>query len=233
MTLELTRKYGEMFTVLNMANAYIPGGKYREGSGAQEENMTRRTDLHWALTTGESGQMDQAKDAYHPSMTELLNAENGRVYLGETPRVCIRAGENTNRRPGEVDVGYEWLPEDDIFPFFELRAAAIDRRRADRTLQPFDDEMRQKTRQRIEAQLHTLREKEVKHVVLSAFGCGAFQKPPEEIAALYREVISEMHQFFHVIAFAIFAPGYGPNDNFQVFQKAFDNFQVSQKASDA
>ena len=93
--------------------------------------------------------------------------------------------------------------------------------------------MRRKSRQRIEAQLHSLREKEVKHVVLSAFGCGAFQNPPEEIAALYREVISEMHQFFHVIAFAIFAPGYGPNDNFQVFQKAFDNFQVPQKASDA
>ena len=193
----------------------------------------RRTNVHYALTTGESGQMDQAKDAYHPSMTDLLNAENGRVYLGETPRVCIRAGENTNRRPGEGDIGYEWLPEDDIFPFRELRAAAIDRRRADGTLQPFDAEMRKKTRQRIEAPLHTLREKEVKHVVLSAFGCGAFQNPPEEIAALYREVISEMHQLFLVIAFAIFAPGYGPNDNFQVFQKAFDNFQVSQKASDA
>ena len=181
----------------------------------------RRTNCHYALTTGESGQMDQAMDAYHPSITDLLNAENGRVCLDETPRVCIRAGENINRRPGEVDIGYEWLPEDDIFPFFELRAAAIDRRRADGTLQPFDAEMRKKTRQRIEAQLHTLMEKDVKHVVLSAFGCGAFENPPEEIAALYLDVISEMHQHFHVIAFAIFAPGYGPNDNFQVFQKAF------------
>ena len=104
----------------------------------------RRTDLHYAWTTGESGQMDQAKDAYHPSLTALLNAENGRVYLGEKPRVCIRAGENVNRRPGEVDIGYEWLAEDDIFPFLELRAAAIDQRQADGTLQKFDEKMREK-----------------------------------------------------------------------------------------
>ena len=125
------------------------------------------------------------------------------------------------------------MPEDDIFPFFELRAAAIDQRQADGTPQKFDENMREKTRQRIEAQLHTLREKKVRHVVLSAFGCGAFQNPPDEIAALYRKVISKMQEHFDVIAFAIFAPGYGPINNFQVFQEAFQNFPVSQEASEA
>ena len=27
---------------------------------------------------------------------------------------------------------------------------------------------------------------------------------------------------FHVIAFAIFAPGYGPDDNFDMFEKEFE-----------
>ena len=82
--------------------------------------------------------------------------------------------------------------------------------------------MRANTRKRIEAQLHTLRENEIKYVVLSAFGCGAFKNPPKDIAALYRSVISQMCKDFHVIAFAIFAPGYGPDDNFDMFEKEFE-----------
>ena len=81
--------------------------------------------------------------------------------------------------------------------------------------------MRANTRRRIEAQLHTLQDNRVKYVVLSAFGCGAFQNPPTEIAALYRSVISHMCKDFHVIAFAIFAPGYGPDNNFDMFEKEF------------
>ena len=109
-----------------------------------------------------------------------------------------------------------------IFPFLELRAAAIDRRFSDGSLLPFDDKMRERTRKRIEAQLHTLRAENVKHVVLSAFGCGAFENPAAEIAALYRSVISEVWKDFDVIAFAIFAPGYGPDNNFDVFQRVFE-----------
>ena len=82
--------------------------------------------------------------------------------------------------------------------------------------------MRANTRRRIEAQLHTLQDNGVKYVVLSAFGCGAFQNPPTEIAALYRSVISQMFKDFHVIAFAIVAPGYGPDDNFDMFEKEFE-----------
>lgn len=40
---------GERVAVLNMANAYTPGGGFRAGCGAQEENLHRRTDLHLFL----------------------------------------------------------------------------------------------------------------------------------------------------------------------------------------
>ena len=43
-TLTLTKRYGECFAVLNMANAYLFGGGYAHGQVAQEENMFRRTD---------------------------------------------------------------------------------------------------------------------------------------------------------------------------------------------
>ena len=40
---------GERVAVLNMANAYTPGGGFRAGCGAQEENLHRRSDLHLFL----------------------------------------------------------------------------------------------------------------------------------------------------------------------------------------
>lgn len=39
------------FAMLDMANAYGPGGAYREGAPAQEENLFRRTDCHFQATT--------------------------------------------------------------------------------------------------------------------------------------------------------------------------------------
>ena len=76
-------------------------------------------------------------------------------------------------------------------------------------------------RVRIKAILYAAERSECDTVILSAFGCGAFQNPPTEIAALYRSVVSHMCKDFHVIAFAIFAPGYGPDNNFDMFEKEF------------
>ena len=52
--LKYTKLYGEIFAVLNMANARVAGGGYIEGKSAQEENMFRRTDCHFSITTEKS-----------------------------------------------------------------------------------------------------------------------------------------------------------------------------------
>ena len=96
-----------------------------------------------------------------------------------------------------------------MFPFFELRSAAQDLRDGS----AFDPEG---TRRRIAAQLDTLRGSGVRHAVLGAFGCGAFRNPADRVARLYREEILSRQADFSVIAFAIFAPGYGP-DNYTPF----------------
>lgn len=204
---ELTRGHGVCFAVLNMANAYVPGGAYVEGAVAQEENMFRRTDCHFHVTAAE---YDASADRYHRHMTELLSARPGRVYLDRRhSRVCIRGPEDRERS----DLGYAWLGDDEVFPFFELRAAAQDLRGG----APFDVE---EARRRIAAQLDTLRDAGIRHAVLSAFGCGAFQNPAAEVARLYREEITLRAPDFALIAFAIFAPGYGP-DNYAPFAHAF------------
>ncbi len=208
-TQAMSQRYGKCFAVLNMANAFIPGGAYVEGTVAQEENMFRRTDCHYRVDADE---YDADLDRYVPAMTSLLSAENGRVYLDTThPRVCIRGAEQGTR----PDLGYSWLADDEVFPFFELRASAQDLRDGS----PFQESG---MRQRIAAQLETLLDHGVRHAVLGAFGCGAFMNPADRVATLYREEIQKRRRHFSVIVFAIYHAGYGP-DNYTPFRQVFSD----------
>jgi hypothetical protein len=67
--------------------------------------------------------------------------------------------------------------------------------------------------QKITAQLQTLKDAGIKHVVLSAFGCGAFRNPPHVVAECYRRVIESYKSDFDVIAFAIIG-----DENFSTFR---------------
>lgn len=203
----MTRASGACFAVLNMANAYVPGGAYVEGAVAQEENMYRRTDCHFYIDAPE---YDTVRDQYQPELTRLLCAEDGVVYLdARRPRVCIRGPE----LPTAPDLGYRWLDPQEVFPFYELRSAAQDLRGGS----PFDAAA---ARKRIKAQLDTLIRHRIRHVILGAHGCGAFGNPASEIAPIYRDEIDRRLAHFSVIAFAIYAPGYGP-DNYTPFAQAF------------
>jgi hypothetical protein len=199
-TAQLTREHGVCFAALNMANAHVPGGAYVEGTAAQEENMFRRTDCHYQIGDDE---YDAALDRYRPAWTRLLSAGDGAVFLDTArPRVCVRGAEDRAR----ADLGYRWLADDEVFPFFELRAAAQDLRGHAR----FDAG---EARRRIAAQLDTLRAARIRHAVLSAFGCGAFENPADVVAAIYRDELAARRADFSLIAFAIFAPGYGPDNH--------------------
>ena len=208
-TLALTQEYGTTFAALNMANAYGPGGGYVEGMVAQEENMFRRTDCHFSLAPGVD--FDPDTQLYLPEHTAQLSAEGGRVYLDtQTARVCIRGAEDR----AAADLGYPWLEDEDVFPFYELRAAALDLR------QPGSAYDHAETVRRCTAQLETLMASGVRHVVLSAFGCGAFRNPAARVAAAYREALTPRAEHFDLVAFGIFHAGYGP-DNFAPFEREF------------
>jgi len=190
-----------------MAKAYVPGGAYVEGAPAQEENMLRRTDCHFHVDQGE---YDEFRGLYLPEMTQLISARDGSVYLDtDSPRTCIRGPEDRSRE----DLGYPWLESHEVFPFYELRAAAQDLRGG---IAFNCDE----ARRRIAAQLDTLRDCEIRHVVLGALGCGAFENPSVEVARIYKEEISIRRADFILVAFAIFAAGYGPG-NYKPFAKVF------------
>lgn len=56
-------------------------------------------------------------------------------------------------------------------------------------------------------------------VILGAFGCGAFENPPEVVARASKKVIEKYKRSFKIIEFAIYC---SPRDeqNYTVFKKA-------------
>ncbi len=150
--------------------------------------MFRRTDCYLADEGVESGK-------YTPVMSSLINAKNGSVYLDTNrPRVCIRGPEDDS----SLTLGYERLPTHSIFPFYELRAAAVDLSKGREEFNYYE------CFNRILAQFKTLKKARIRHVVLSAFGCGAFKNPAPEVARAYHEALTRYRLDFDVVVFAIF-----------------------------
>ncbi len=212
-TQALTQRWGIVFPVLNMANAHVAGGAYLQGTGAQEENMFRRTDCHLALKEDEIKPYDPCDPAfvrYQPEITDLLNGTRGRVSLDmERPRVCVRGREDMQAD----DFGYRWLATEEVFPFYELKAAACDLR--DGAL--FDPA---ECARRFTALLDTLKQHGQRVAVLGAHGCGAFANPAERVAEVYERKLSERRADFDLITFAIHDGCNGP-DNYQPFAARF------------
>ena len=164
--------------------------------------MFRRTDCHFSIARDT---LDD-RELYRPDMTAVLSGRRDHVYIDTTrTRICIRGSEDRSA----ADLGYRWLEPSEIFPFYELRAAAQDLRRGGGL--DLDD-----AATRIGKQLDTLVDFGRRHAVLSAFGCGAFRNPARVVARLYKEALAARREHFDLIAFAIFAPGYGP-DNYTPF----------------
>jgi len=208
-TQRLTKKYKKIFAVLNMANASKFGGGYLTGARAQEENMFRRTNCSCFHNVDSGIQTGIKPRNYNSKTTNLINAINDEVYLDiHNKRVCFR---------DTADAKYEFLKPEDYFQFYELRAAAYQLEKGQEDLY---DEL--DGRRRINAQFETLKKNNIRHVVLSAIGCGAFHNPPEKVSNLYKEYILTNIDHFDVIAFAIIDAGndeQGKASNYEIFKK--------------
>ena len=192
-----TQQTGKIYAVLNMANQFYPGGGVTSGSAAQEENMWRRSTCALSIVEGDT----HPNGSYTDSMSQLVGGQDSLVYLDTTTaRVCFKGPEQYHDDSDLLEVplaGYDLLSEQDFFMFYELRSAAVDYSSGG----TFDHD---ECRKRICAQLDTLKDKNVRHVVLGAFGCGAFKNPPEKVAEIYKQELGLRKESFDHVVFAIF-----------------------------
>ena len=203
--------------VLNMASLYHPGGGVLQGSGAQEEELCRRSTLaislyQFSLPGGRYGDladmvrvkrraerypMDNTYGGiYSPDITFFRGTqEEGYALLDETFQAAVIsvASLNYNPKHGHNTLDNGNIPEADK-PILKEKIRTILRIGA---LKGHDS------------------------LVLGALGCGAFCTPPAQMARLFHQVIDEpeFQGRFRKIVFAIID---GPSsNNFKPFSKEF------------
>jgi len=197
--------------VLNMASESTPGGGYRNGAGAQEENLHRRTNLFQCL---EDPQLIAKSRQWSYPIPEF-----GAIY---SPDVAVFRGPE--------EKGYPFLRVPKWLSFVAVAGyrhppTEVDPKSEERVL---DRKYAKKTKQKLQKIFEIGRERKHDVLVLSALGCGAFGNPPNHIARLFKEVINENHydQYFRIIAFAIFddhnsKKSHNPSGNVIPFVDAF------------
>nr|UMO80357.1 hypothetical protein [Pandoravirus aubagnensis] len=174
--------------VLNMASSRRPGGGYKTGAAAQEENIFRRSNYFQSL---EDPRRIDRQRAWHYPLGPLCG-----IY---SPSVIVFRGPE--------DKGYPFLEQPVRLDFIAVAAIAKpDVHRVENGVQRLSPSDADLMRAKIALILDIALAHGHDSVVLGAFGCGAFGNPPEHVALLFREVLSTdayRCRFKH-ICFAIF-----------------------------
>lgn len=202
--------------MLNLADLYIPGGIVEYGSGAQEENLCRRSNLVQSLYQFSSMRIKQyptlnlkTHKCQYP-MDELY----GGVYSGIVTFFRTTEQENSALVPNPYNIPV-------------ISVAAINKPQIGRNGMIVDRDV-EITLEKIRTIFRIGMIKGHDSLVLSAFGCGAFANPPKHIARLFHQVIEEeeFKNVFKLIEFAIL-DGYrtglkhNPEGNLKPFLQEF------------
>ena len=203
--------------MLNLADLYTPGGLVEYGSGAQEENLCRRSNLILSLYQFSSKRIRQypflgltPREEQYP-MDEL----NGGIYSGIVTffRGPESDGSQLEEKPYNI-------------PVISVAALSNPRIGVDGMM------LRRETEVTLEKMRTIFRIGMANNhdsLVLSAMGCGAFANPPAHIAKLFHQVIEEdeFRNVFKLIDFAIL-DGYrtgmrhNPEGNLAPFVREFE-----------
>lgn len=177
--------------VLNFANPYNPGGGVWKGANAQEEDLCRRSNLLLSLESEEAKEYYQYNKANRKR--DMYGNDYGNNSMILSPMVKIIKDKNYRRFVGCPYIGV-------------LTAAApiiLDK-------QHISDEYLDIFFERINSVLLCAAHYGYTHLILGAWGCGAFGNDSEVVARLFRDAIDNfnyneknVHQLFESITFAV------------------------------
>ena len=187
--------------VLNFANPYHPGGGVEQGSTAQEECLCRSSNLYAALTC-----------KYVLANYYNRNSRN-RTPFG-TDSVIYSKGVTVFKSDDLLPVPLEKPFKTDVItcaaPIFNNTFGNYN-----------ENQYKPVLYSRIKNILEVAISNDVDTIVLGAFGCGAFNNPPELVSRVfYRLLVTE--GYCHAFRNVVFAVKPGGKNNFEVFKETLD-----------
>lgn len=177
--------------VLNFASHKNPGGKFLEGSSAQEESLCHDSILYNVLSR---------MPAYYAHNKSFLNRSlysNRAVY---SPRILF-----------PID-GSEWRAD-------VLTCAAPNKAAAQKYCKVSNEENSKWLRNRIDFALGIAAKHKPDVLILGAYGCGVFGQDPTEVAAIFKYFLDG--KFLGEFKKVIFAIPDKTGVNYQAFAKIF------------
>lgn len=202
--------------MLNLADLYVPGGLVEYGSGAQEENLCRRSNLILSLYQFSSSRVRQYPGLGLVSRTEQYPMDNrfGGVYSGKV--TFFRGPESSDS---------QLLEKPYNIPVVSVAALNGPRIGRDGLMYPEETAI---TLEKMRTIFNIAFNHGHDSLVLSAMGCGAFGNPPAHIARLFHQVIEDegVKYLFRLIDFAILdgyktGRSHNPEGNLLPFQREF------------
>ena len=203
----LKQKGAKPILVLNLANPVNPGGGVRNGAKAQEEDLCRKSSLLISLES------ENAKAYY--DYNRSLNSYMGSDAIMIHPQVEIIKDENS-----------DLLPETVIVAVMTCAAPMLRNGLDGLTQKQYEQLMYN----RITGMLKTAAYLEYKHLVLGAFGCGAFRNDAHVVSDLFYKALKEFNfdgmresDMFRRIDFAVLSRS-EEQYNFNEFNRNFAHF---------
>jgi len=207
---------GERTAILNFANPVRPGGGVTHGARAQEEDICRASNLYRCLTHANAGSYYAAHiQEYNDPATQWLRASDRVVYT----EGCIVIRRDVCNEYGA------WTSEklDEPYPVNVLTCAApaffIN------YMPKAEQEYTAIMQSRITNILEVAIEHRTETLILGAFGCGAFHNPPEIVAKLFHDILSQKRyqNAFRRVVFAVRPARHAQDANTVVFKEYFGN----------
>lgn len=176
--------------MLDMASEFTPGGGVLNGSFAQEEFLCYISNLYNGLI-----QVEHLYPLKHPFIVKNV------TFFKDEPSpkksTCLQ-----HYYTGDVIV---------------CSAVRLNSPGSQVPSSRFTEGVKEETQRRIREMFTLARDCGYRDLVLSALGCGAYHNPPEEIAKIFEQIITEEFVYsFNSIVFAVLDDS-NSTDNFEIF----------------
>ncbi len=185
--------------VLNFASAKNPGGGFLGGASAQEESLARSSNLYATQIK------DKAMYDFNKNQSSFLYSD----YMIYSPNVLFWNDDNGDyfEKPLVADIITAPAPN---------KGAMLQHNRKEEIA-----ETEEVFRKRIDKVLAIASKQKVDTLILGAWGCGVFRNEPNDVASLFKEIISEKYAgAFKKIVFAVLSSS-EKKSSFKYFESAF------------
>lgn len=196
-TYEAAEKYkGKRICCLDFANNHSVGGAPWH-AGAQEESMCRTSTLYPCLCAKEKDFYKKHIEEFGAGKIDNMGS-NDLIYIPDV--VVFKTDESVPKLMPEV----EWFNTDVIVAAAPQLHWGYDEKR-----------YKELMTSRIKRILDVAAKEKVEVLILGAFGCGAFQNPPEIVAEIFASLIKNYN--FETVEFAIFCRN--DTKNYDIFRE--------------